>query len=83
MSEKHAFFFGFDPDLEVWRSNQRFIEARIKGNYRVRCGHCGVSLCGVLGHPGPVVEILWKLEGDSMFGTFTLAPTALTSGSRP
>ncbi len=75
MSEKHAFFFGFDPDLEVYRSNLRFIEARIKGNYRVRCWHCGVSLCGTLGHPGPVVELLWKHDGRSIFGTFILATT--------
>lgn len=72
MSERHAFFFGPDPLHPLHPLHEQVIEARVKGNYRVRCGHCGVSLMGHLGFPGPVTEIIWRLDGDTWFGTFTL-----------
>lgn len=75
MSERHAFFFGFDPDLECFRSNLRYIEERVKGNYIVICGHCRVSLCGTRVDTGPTTEIVWRHDGGSWFGTFSFPET--------
>lgn len=70
MSDRHAYFFGLDPKNPTHPSHEKTIEARVKGNYLVRCGHCGVSLMGRLGYEGPVTEITWTHDGSSWFGTF-------------
>lgn len=70
MGERHALFFGLDPKQPEYPSHQRTIEARVKGNYRVHCGHCGVSLMGETGHPGGITEIVWTHDGSTWFGTF-------------
>jgi hypothetical protein len=75
MTERHAFFLGdpvADPDGHLRRSNMAAIERRVQGNYRVRCGHCGVALAGVIGAPGPVTEVVWRHDGSSFFGTFSV-----------
>lgn len=80
VSERHRFFFGVDPKQPEWPSQQRAIAKRVQGNYRVRCGHCGVSLMGELGHDGPVTEIIWRHDGTTWFGQFYL-PDQLTEQS--
>lgn len=70
MSERHAYFFGTDPTNPTHPSHEKFIEARVKGNYRVICGHCGVSLMGHVGFEGPTTEIIWTHDGSTWFGTF-------------
>lgn len=74
--ERHRFFFGIDPKQPEWPSQQRAIAERIKGNYRVICGHCGVGLMGELGYEGPVTEIIWRHDGNTWFGTFTFSDCA-------
>jgi hypothetical protein len=69
---RHRFFFGVDPKQPEYPSQVAAIEARVKGNWRVRCGHCGVSLMGSLGDPGPVTELIWRHDGTSWFGSFSV-----------
>lgn len=66
--DRHSFF------LADWHTNERAISARIQGDWRVRCGHCGVSLGGCLGHGGPTTEIEWRhdQQRDMFFGTFAI-----------
>lgn len=75
MADRHAYFFGLDPTNPAHPSHEKAIEARVKGNYRVRCGHCGVSLMGHTGFEGPVTEIIWMHDGSTFFGTFTITRT--------
>jgi hypothetical protein len=70
--ERHRFFYGVDPKQPEFPSQQKAIEARVQGNYRVTCGHCGVPLMGLLGHPGGVTDIIWRHDADSWFGTFSI-----------
>ena len=73
MSERHTFFLGdpeMDPDSHLLRSNLSFIEQHVHGNYRVKCEHCGVVICGLIVDAGPVSEISWRHDGDNWFGTF-------------
>lgn len=70
MSERHQFFFGVDPKQPEYPSNEKAICARVPGNWRVRCGHCGVSLMGHLGHDGPITEVIWRHDGTNWFGSF-------------
>jgi hypothetical protein len=72
VSERHSFFFGLDPKQPEYPSHQKAIAGLNIGNYRVICGHCGVSLMGEVGHPGPVTEIIWTLAGDAWFGQFAI-----------
>ena len=74
MSDRHRFFFGVDPTQPEYPQHQKAIAARVQGNYRVICGHCGVSLMGELGHEGPVTEIIWRQDGTSWFGSFEVRP---------
>ena len=70
MGERHALFFGLDPKQPEYPSHQRAIEAHVKGNYRVICGHCGVTLLGETGHPGGITKVVWTHDGSSWFGMF-------------
>lgn len=72
MSDRHRFFFGVDPTQPEYPSQARAIAARVTGNYRVICGHCGVSLMGERGHEGPTTEIVWRHDGTNWFGSFSV-----------
>lgn len=73
MSERHALFFGLDPKQPEWPSHQRALVAHgVQGNYRLICGHCGVTLMGEVGHPGGITKILWTHDGSSWFGRFQI-----------
>lgn len=76
MADRHAFFFGLDPTHPLHPSHEQWLGKRIKGSYRVICGHCGVSLMGkVEDPPGFVTEIIWTHDGSNWFGKFELATT--------
>lgn len=68
--ERHRYFYGVDPAQPEFPSQERAISTRVSGNWRVRCGHCGVSLMGHLGHDGPITEVTWTHDGNTWFGTF-------------
>jgi hypothetical protein len=72
MSERHAHFFGSDPEMSSYDSNVKAIEARVGKSWRVICGHCNVTLCAsVTDPPTPKVDIVWRNEGG-YFGSFTV-----------
>lgn len=66
--ERHAIF------LRDWHENSRAIEKRVKGNWRVRCGHCGVTLGALSDGTGDVAtELTWRHDGETFFGEFYLS----------
>lgn len=70
--DRHAIFFGLDPKQPEHHSHQQAIASHVKGNYRVICGHCGVTLMGETGHDGGITHIRWTHDQSNWFGTFEI-----------
>lgn len=78
MCDRHAYFFGLDPKNPLHPGHERAIEARVKGSWRVYCGHCSVSLMGHVEDPiGYVTVIRWTHDGSSFFGRFEIHESQL------
>ena len=69
---RHRYFFGVsDPDLGCFRSNMRMLETKLRGNFYVRCEHCGEAIAGEISDSSDPVEVIWRHDGDNFFGKFT------------
>jgi hypothetical protein len=72
MTCRHEFF------LKDFASNEERITAMVGMDWRVRCGHCGMTIAGSNSTLGPSVEsqppvvILWRLKPNVWFGEFTV-----------
>lgn len=66
---KHEYFLSIEQDL-VFR-NMEAVAAQVPGDYTIICGHCGESLCGMVGRGQPKRLVMWRNEG-AFFGSFTI-----------
>ena len=73
---RHLFFF------DDFASNEERITAMVGMDWKVRCGHCGMTIAGRNSTRGPGVKpqppavILWRLKPDVWFGEFTVLEQA-------
>lgn len=66
MREKHS------DVLNDWANYVEMVSAKVPGNWRLVCAHCGVGLGGLLGKPGPLTIIEWRRWPGTWFGAFTV-----------
>jgi len=73
MTCRHQRFF-----FEDFASNEKRITAMVGMDWKVRCGHCDVTIAGRNSTRGPGVKpqppviVHWKLTPGTWFGEFTV-----------